>query len=61
MTLERPENLVYSCVGLQALSLEEICSQTKLLPAEVLKILTKLELSGCIKEVYKNYYTRVLE
>lgn len=61
MTLERSENLVYSCVSLQALSLEEICIQTKLPPAEVLQILTKLELSGCIKEVYQNYYTRVLK
>lgn len=57
--LERSDNLVYSCLSLQPRSLEEICLDTGLPPAEVLCILSRLELSGCIKEVSKNYYTRV--
>jgi len=57
--LERSEYLVYSCLGLQAQNLEEICEGTGFSPAEILRILTKLELQGYVKEVYKNYYTRV--
>ena len=59
ISLERSENLVYSCLGLQAKNLEEICRQTGFSPTEVLCILTKLELSGYVKEIYKNYYTRI--
>lgn len=58
IALERSENLVYSCLSLQAQNLEKICCQTGLSPAEVLRVLTKLELLGCVKEVYKNYYIR---
>jgi len=57
--LETSENLVYSCLSLQAKNLEDICFQTKLPLVEVLRILTSLELKGYIKEIYKNYYTRV--
>ena len=58
IALETPENMVYSCVSLQAQNLEEICCQTKLPLVEVQRILTGLELKGYIKEIYKNYYTR---
>jgi len=58
IALERSENLVYSCLSLQAQNLEQVCAASGLSPAEVLRILTKLELLGCIKEVYKNYYIR---
>ncbi len=59
IALERSENLVYSCLSLQAQNLGELCSQTKLSPAEVLRILTRLELEGYVKEVCKNCYTKV--
>jgi len=59
IALERSENIVYSCVSLQARNLEEICRQTKLPSEKVLTALTGLELKGYIKEVYKNFYTRI--
>lgn len=58
ITLETSENLVYSCLSLQAQNLEEVCNQTKLPFVEVQRILTSLELKGYIKEIYKNHYTR---
>ena len=59
ITLERSENLVYSCLRLQAQNLGEICQKTKLSPEEALSILSKLQLKGCAREVSKNYYTAV--
>lgn len=57
IVLERSENLVYSCLRLQAQSLAEICAKTGLTPGETLSIMTKLQMKGYAKEVYKNYYT----
>ena len=56
--LERSENLVYSCLRLQAQNLAEICGKTGLPPGEALSVLAKLQMKGYAKEVYKNYYTR---
>ena len=55
--LERSENLVYSCLRLQAKNLAEICGETGMPPGEVLSIMAKLQMKGYAKEVYKNYYT----
>ncbi len=59
MALESSEDLVYSCLSLQAINLDAVCSRTKLPPQEVLGILTRLELKGYAREIYKNYYARV--
>ena len=58
--LEKAENMVYSCLGLQPQNPEELCRETSLPLVEVLRILTGLELKGYTKEVYKNNYIRVL-
>lgn len=58
--LEKAENMVYSCLGLQPQNPEELCMQAKLPLIEVLRILTSLELKGYAKEIYKNNYIRVL-
>lgn len=58
--LEKAENMVYSCLGLQARKPEELCEETELSLIEVLRILGSLELKGYAKEVYKNYYIRAL-
>ena len=58
ISLERSENLVYSCLRLQAQNLETICGETGLAPGEVLRVLSGLQIKGHAKEVYKNYYTR---
>ena len=59
ITLERSENLVYSCLRLQAQNLGEICQKTGLSPEEALSVLAKLQLKGYAREVSKNYYTVV--
>lgn len=59
MALESSENLVYSCLSLQAVNLDAVCSETQLPPQEVSGILTRLVLKGYVREIYKNYYTRV--
>lgn len=58
--LEKAENMVYSCLGLQPQNPEELCIRTALPLIDVLRILTGLELKGYAKEVYKNNYIRVL-
>ncbi len=57
IALESPEKLVYSCLRLQAKNLAEICAETGMTSGEALSILTKLQIKGYAKEVYKNYYT----
>ena len=59
ITLERSENLVYSCLRLQAQNLGEICQKTELSPEEALSVLAKLQLKGYAREVSKNYYAAV--
>ncbi len=56
ITLERSENLVYSCLRLQAQNLGEVCERTGLSPKEALSILAKLQLKGYAREVSKNCY-----
>ncbi|MCI8417313.1 MAG: DNA-protecting protein DprA [Lachnospiraceae bacterium] len=57
-SLESSELLVYSCLGLQAQHIEEICSRTGLSLLQTMKILVSLEVKGCVCEVRKNYYSR---
>ena len=57
-SLESSEFLVYSCLGLQAQHIEEICRKTRLPLLQVMKILVSLEIKGCVCEVQKNYYSR---
>ena len=59
ITLERSENLVYSCLRLQAQNLGKICQKTELSPEEALSVLAKLQLKGYAREVSKNYYAAV--
>ena len=59
ITLERSEYLVYSCLRLQAQNLGKICQETGFSPEKALRILAKLQLAGCAREVSKNYYTAV--
>lgn len=58
-SLESSEELVYSCLGLQAQHLEEISKKCGLPLIQVMKLLVSLELKGCACEVRKNYYSRV--
>ncbi len=56
--LETKEKLVYSCLDLQPVSLEELILRTHLLAPEVMSILTSLLLKGYIQEPMKNYYAK---
>ena len=60
IALEKAEDIVYSCLGLQAKNPEEMSLETGLLPVEILRILTSLELKGYVKDIYKNNFIRVL-
>ena len=60
IALEKAEDIVYSCLGLQAKNPEELSLESGLTLAEVLRTLTGLELKGYAKEIYKNNYIRVL-
>lgn len=57
-TLERPENMVYSCLDLFPKGIHTLLEQTGLGPGELMRELITLELDGKIKEVSKNYYIR---
>lgn len=56
--LAKDENIVYSWIRLQPVSLEELVLKTGFPVAKVLSILVGLELKGCIREVQKNEYIR---
>ena len=57
-TLENLERLVYSCLDLQPVSLEELILRTRLQAPEVMSILTSLLLKGYAQEPMKNYYAK---
>lgn len=54
------EKIVYSCVRLEPIYIEEIIQQCQLSPSEVLSTLLSLEIKGYIKQIVKSYYVRVL-
>ncbi len=58
ITLEREENIVYSCFDLYARSAEEVLERAKLPYQELLRIMSALESKGLIKEVSRGYYIR---
>jgi len=56
--LAKDENIVYSWIRLQPVSLEELVQRTGFPVSKVLSVLVGLELKGCIREVQKNDYVR---
>lgn len=56
--LAKDENIVYSWIRLQPVTLEELVHKTGFPASKVLSILVGLELKGCIREVQKNDYVR---
>ena len=56
--LAKDENIVYSWIRLQPVSLEEIINKTGMSAQKVLSLLVGLELKGCIREIRKNEYVR---
>lgn len=56
--LAKDENIVYSWIRLQPVSLNEIVKKTGMPVQKVLSLLVGLELKGCIREIRKNDYVR---
>ena len=56
--LAKEENIVYSWIRLQPVTLEELVKKTELPVRKVMQILVSLELKGCIREIQKNDYVR---
>ncbi len=56
--LAKDENIVYSWIRLQPVSLEKLVQRTGFSPAKVLPLLVGLELKGYIREAQKNNYVR---
>lgn len=61
ITLETPENMVYSCLDLCPKNLTQVTNEVKLDPGRVLEILTELQLRGWIKEVSRHFYVKTGE
>ena len=58
--LERPENIVYSCLDLYPKGLQELIEETSLSPERIMRDLISLELDGKVKEISKNHYVKTL-
>ncbi len=58
ISLENLERLVYSCLGLNPRSLEELLMKTGLSLGVLIENLETLQRKGCVSEIYKNYYIR---
>ena len=56
--LAKEENIVYSWICLQPVSLEMLVQKTGMPAGKVLSILVSLELKGCIRQIQKNEYVR---
>lgn len=56
--LERPENIVYSCLDLYPKGIDMLVNETGLSPKQIVRDLVSLELEGKVKEISKNYYIR---
>lgn len=56
--LAKEENIVYSWICLQPVSLEMLVQKTGMPAGKVLSILVSLELKGCIRQIQKNVYVR---
>ena len=56
--LERPENIVYSCLDLYPKGIQAIVDETGLSSRQIIKDLISLELEGKVKEISKNHYVR---
>lgn len=58
--LERPENIVYSCLDLYPKGLQSIVEETGESPERIMRDLISLELEGKVKEISKNHYVKIL-
>ena len=57
-SLAKEEKLLYSCVDLRPLSLEELTEKSGLSVSETMELLLNLQLKGYISEASRNHYVR---
>lgn len=57
--LAREENMVYSCLSLQPVSLENLCKTAGLSVTAVSEAVMLLQLRGMVKEIGRNRYVRI--
>ena len=58
--LERPENIVYSCLDLYPKGLQQLVEETGISPERIVRDLISLQLEGKVKEISKNHYVKTL-
>ena len=58
--LERPENIVYSCLDLYPKGLQQLVEETGQSPERIVRDLISLELEGKVKEISKNHYIKTI-
>lgn len=58
ISLEKSEQLVYSCLGFNPKNLDELMEETAFSLEALLLHLASLQEKGCISEIYKNYFVR---
>ncbi len=58
VSLAKEETLVYSCLGLEAKNIDDILEETGLSVSCVAGVLMKLQMSGAIRESFKNHYIK---
>jgi len=61
LPLEKDELLVYGCLGLLPLGMEEILEKTGLDILTAIRILDSLQQKGQVEEIYKNHYKISME
>lgn len=59
ISLETPENLVYSFLGFEPKNLGQLLELTKLELPALINVLVDLEIKGYVREVSKNYYVKL--
>lgn len=58
ISLEREENMVYSCLDLYPKNVNQLMIETKMEIPQLINQLVSLEMQGYIKEISKNYYVK---
>lgn len=60
-SLAQAEKMVYSCLSLEPLYVDEIVKRTGMSVSDTLSVLLSLELKGVVRQVVNHFYIRVLD
>lgn len=59
ISLVKDEEIVYSCIRLQPMHVEELMKETNMELTELVSVLLNLEMKNLIQEITKNYFVRL--